>query len=97
MKRMESTSFNLDYIPSTSAKYHQQVNEEQRHIHGLTKTKSSNKQQIQEYDNLDNISTTKRKTKTDQKVLKKTNSFLKTNHFSASDRNTLLIINWKRT
>ncbi len=75
---MESTSFNLDYVPSTSTKYHQQVNEEQRHIHGLTKTKSSNKRQIQEYDNLDNISTTKRKTKTDQKVFKK-NEFLPKN------------------
>jgi len=77
MKRVESTSFNLDYIPSTSNKYHQQLNEEQTHIHGITTTaiakkkKSPSKREIQEYDNLENLTKTKQKTKIEQKVKKK--------------------------
>ncbi|CAF3668398.1 unnamed protein product [Rotaria sordida] len=72
MKGVESTSFSVDYIPSTSTKYHQQINEEQTHIRGITtaKKKSSNKQTIQEYDNLENINKTKRKVKTEQKKIK---------------------------
>jgi hypothetical protein len=67
MKRVESSSFSLDYIPSRSSKHHQQVNEEQTHIHGITKTTTtkkkriSNQRQDQDYDNLDNITKTKHK------------------------------------
>jgi hypothetical protein len=73
MKRIESTSFSFDYVPSTSTKNHQ----EQTHIHGITKTgttkkkKSSNKREIQEYDNLENVTKTKQKPKIEQKVKEK--------------------------
>lgn len=89
MKRIESTSFTVDHIPSNSTKHHQQLNEEQRHIHGMTKPaiikkkNSSNKDDMQDYDNLENLTKTKRKTKAEQKVKrniqkrkKKTNIFL---------------------
>jgi len=77
MKRIESTSFSFDHIPSTSTKPHQQINQEQTHIHGITKTgttkkkKSSNKREIQENDSLENLPKTKQKHKTEQKVKEK--------------------------
>ncbi|CAF4209541.1 unnamed protein product, partial [Rotaria sp. Silwood2] len=79
MKGVESTLFSVDHIPSRSNKHHQQINEEQTHIRGITTTttttttkkrKSPSKQTIQEYDNLENINKTKRKLKTEQKKIK---------------------------
>jgi hypothetical protein len=55
MRGIESTSFELDYIPSTSVKHHQQIP-----IHGATATARKKKP---EYDSFDNISKSKRKTK----------------------------------
>jgi hypothetical protein len=72
MKGTESTSYDLDYIPSTLGKHHKQINEEQAHIHGNTATtkkkKAPSKRDIEEYDNLENITKSKRKTKSEQKV-----------------------------
>jgi hypothetical protein len=63
VKRVESTSFSVDYIPSRSSKHHHQVNEEQTHIHGITKTTATTKKKRfpnkQEYDNLENVTKTK--------------------------------------
>ncbi|CAF3740085.1 unnamed protein product [Rotaria sp. Silwood1] len=70
---LETTLFRVDHIPSTSNKHHQQINEEQTHIRGITTTKkrkSPSKQIIQQYDNLENISNTKRKFKTESKKIK---------------------------
>ncbi len=66
MKGIESTSFGLDYIPSKSHKHHQQINEEQTHIRGTATTKKNNystRREIQDYDNLENLTKSKRKTK----------------------------------
>jgi hypothetical protein len=52
MRGIESTSFELDYIPSTSVKHHQQIP-----IHGATATARKKKP---EYDSFDNISKSKR-------------------------------------
>jgi hypothetical protein len=71
MKKIESTSYDLDYIPSRSGKHHPQINDEQTHTHGIATTKkkkSSNKREIQNYDNLENLKKPKRKTKSEQKV-----------------------------
>jgi hypothetical protein len=74
MKHIEPTSFSIDYVPSRSPKHHQQIDEEQTHIHGTTKTatikktKSPNRRDMEDYDNLENVTKTKRKPKTEQKV-----------------------------
>ncbi len=97
MKRIESTSFSFDHIPSTSTKPHQQINQEQTHIHGITKTgttkkkKSSNKREIQENDSLENLPKTKQKPKTEQKVKEK--KFIHKIISINSHRNISIIIN----
>ena len=66
-KHGQPTSFNLD-----SNQYYQQVDEEQAHIRGLareTKKKSSTDElDSQGYDNLENLTKPKRKTKGEEKV-----------------------------
>jgi hypothetical protein len=67
IKRVESTSFSLDYVPSRSNKHYQQVHDEQIHANGTTKIIGTKKKrshiqrQDQDYDNLDNITKTKHK------------------------------------
>ncbi|CAF4443308.1 unnamed protein product [Rotaria socialis] len=75
-KGMESASFSVDHIPFTSTKQYQQVDEEQAHIHGVPTTttitkkkKYPTKQTFQEYDNLENVSQSKRNNRTQQKKL----------------------------
>jgi hypothetical protein len=73
MKGIESTSLGLDYIPSKSHKHHQQINEEQTHIRGTATTKKKNystKREIQDYDNLENLTKSKRKPKVKHSFLK---------------------------
>lgn len=73
IKRFDSTPFNIDHIPSQLNKHHQQINQEQTHVHGLTsstkKKKPTSKNGHQDYDNLDNVTKTKRKTRAEQKVI----------------------------
>ncbi|CAF1963921.1 unnamed protein product [Rotaria magnacalcarata] len=72
-----SASFSVDRMQLTSTKQYQQVDEEQAHIHGIPtaattitkKKKYPTKQIFQEYDNLENITQSKRNNKTQQKKL----------------------------
>ncbi len=76
LKGIESAAFSVDRIPLTSTKRYQQVDEEQAHIHGVPTTtttiakkkKYPTKQTFQEYDNLENVTQSKRNNKTQQKV-----------------------------
>ena len=69
MKRAESGSFGLDYLPSTASKQHQQGNDHQRHDRGMNKKDlAPSHRQTQNYDNLENMPKGKRKSKTQPKV-----------------------------
>ena len=70
MKRAESGSFGLDYLPSTASKQHQQGNDHHiRHDRGMTKKDLvPSHRQTQDYDNLENMPKGKRKSKTQPKV-----------------------------
>ncbi|CAF4746158.1 unnamed protein product, partial [Rotaria sp. Silwood1] len=62
MKSIESTSFEPDYIPSSSVKYHQHRIEESPNKHAITTTKKINISNRNEYENLERPTKLKRKT-----------------------------------
>ncbi|CAF4450112.1 unnamed protein product [Rotaria sp. Silwood2] len=70
IKNIESTSFEPDYIPSSSVKYHQHRIEEQPYRRGImTTTKKRNVTNRNEYENLEKPTKLKRKIKIEQKKI----------------------------
>ncbi|CAF0915074.1 unnamed protein product [Adineta steineri] len=70
-KAIESTSYDLEYNPLTSINHHhhQPIDDREAHIHDMISTtkkkKSPHQQEIQEYDNLENITKSQRKPKSE--------------------------------
>ena len=74
-KSTESTAFSADYIPTKSSEYHQQITEELAHIRGITAVPKKIKhfpikRETHEYDNLRNMTKSRRKIQIEQKVLR---------------------------